>query len=130
MRASAHPGNPRNAASTSATTGASPTATASRSLRCPIRNCTQLLPARHPRDLADIGGDGRHRMRAPGREHGLGRERHAWIDEHRLERQQLQRLGQYIADPAHHPRARIDADRHIGAGLARRRIKHGIVGGR
>ena len=59
MRASAHPGNPRNAASTSATIGASPTATTSRSLRCPIRNCTicfrLVIRAISPKS-AGIGG--------------------------------------------------------------------------
>ncbi len=39
------------------------------------------------------------------------------------ERRQLERRREHLADAAHQPRARIEADRHVGAGRARRRVE-------
>ncbi len=43
-------------------------------------------------------------------------------------RRQRQRLGEFFADAAHQPRARIEAHRHVGAGRARRFVEPRIVG--
>ena len=51
----------------------------------------------------------------------LGRDRHTRIDQHRRQRRQRQRRRQDLADAAHQPRARIEADRHVSAGRARGR---------
>ncbi len=40
---------------------------------------------------------------------------------------QIERRGQHFADAAHHARPRIEADRHVGAGRARRRHQPRIV---
>ena len=49
------------------------------------------------------------------REYILGRYRDARIDQHGREAWDAQRLRQDFADAAHHSRAGIDADRHVGA---------------
>ena len=72
----------------------------------------------------------RERGRRKRLEHVLGRHRDAGIDQHRGQFRQSERVGQDLADAAHHARLRIEADRHVGAGRraplrarARRRAK-------
>ena len=69
----------------------------------------------------------RQRRRRERREHIPGRHRHARIDQHGRQFRQLERLGQDLADAAHHARARIEADRHVGAGRARGRDQPRVV---
>ena len=69
-------------------------------------------------------------MRGGGRpsgKNGLGRERNAGIDEHRLKRRQRERRGQLLADAAHQARSRIEADRHVGSGRAGGLVEPQIV---
>ena len=43
-------------------------------------------------------------------------------------RRQIKRRGKFLADAAHQPRPRIEADRHVGAGGARRLVEARIGG--
>ena len=64
----------------------------------------------------------RRRSSRKRREHVLGRHaRRRGLTSTAGKSRQLERRRQHLADAAHHPRARIEADRHVGAGRARRR---------
>jgi hypothetical protein len=67
------------------------------------------------------------RRGAQRREHILGGDAHAWIDQQGRQARQSPGRRQHLADPAHHPGLRIEAHRDIGAGRARRRHEAGIV---
>ena len=58
MRASLHPASPRKAASTSAMTGWSAMAGASRSFDCVARRCAELAGCRKLCDRGNVGGIG------------------------------------------------------------------------
>ena len=68
----------------------------------------------------------RERGRRKRLEHVAGRHRDAGIDQHRGQFGQSERVGQDFADAAHHARLRIETDRHVGAGDARR-FAHALV---
>ncbi len=65
--------------------------------------------------------------RRPSGKDRLGRQRHAGVDQQRRQLGQGKRSGKYLADAAHDAGARIEADRDIGAGRARRGVKVRIV---
>ena len=121
MRASRQPADCAATERTSAIVGSSSIAGASRSLR-------SLTSAAHKRGGlpsplfngrgTGAGGACGQRSRLKCREHVLGRHRHAGIDQHRRQRRQIERVGQDLADAAHHARPRIETDRHVGAGRA------------
>ena len=102
---------------------------ASRSFGCAARNCrscSRLVSlAEQPRASSATAGCRRGR---PSGKDRLGRQRDAGIDQHRRQRRQRERRGEHFADAAHQPRARIEADRHVGAGRAGRLVEARIVG--
>src|SRR5262249_61927992 len=82
--------------------------------------------------LPPLGGMGRPGVllagaKTQGLEHWPGRQRDAWMDDKDAELRQDERGGEYFTDPAHHARPRIEADRNVGAGGARRRVDSLIV---
>ena len=90
---------------------------ASRARRRRRRRCSGC--AAPSSSVADLRG------RAPNT--GGGRHRHAGIDQHGRQRRQPERRADPLADAAHHPGARIEADRHVGARRPRGRDHAGIV---
>ena len=71
-------------------------------------------------DPASISGMGRAienvaDLKAERLEDGRRRHRHAGVDQHRGQRSDPERRADRLAGTAHHPRARIEADRHVGA---------------
>ena len=120
------PASARSALSTRATAGLSVIAGGSRSLAWLCRNVNESLMAR--RNGGGFRAFALHAARGmQGREHVPGGKRDARIDQHRRELRYLQRLRQHLADAAHQPRARIEADRHVGAGAPRRLEQPRIV---
>ena len=122
MRASRQAGSARKAASTSAMAGASEIAGSSRSFCCAARKAMSVGRAAGNFTVRRCS-----RPQTQRGEHAPGRHRDPRIDQHGRERWQVERRGEYLADPAHDARARVDADRHVGAGRARRRIEARIA---
>ena len=116
MRASRHCAEARNAASTSAMMGWSATAGGSRSLRAAASEANSAAPTLRSPQAGRT--EGRMMARQP-REHVLRRDRHARIDQHRGQLRERERRRENLADAAHHPCLRIEADRHIGTGQPR-----------
>ena len=127
MRASSQPGSLRSAASTRAITGWSLIAAGSRSLRSPARNSTRPSRSRGKRPRSCGARPPAPGLEAEHREHVPGRDRDARIDQHRRELRHRQRRGQHFADAAHPPRARLDADRHVGAEPARHLLQPPVI---
>ena len=128
MRASAQPGAfaqappARRRSTAAARWRAAPDRSSARPGSC--ISSRALVELRERRVVERRGG---RRRSLPAGEDRLGRQRHARIDQHRRQRRQRKRRRQIFADAAHDARARIEADRHVGAGRARRRIEIRIV---
>ena len=60
-------------------------------------------------------------------EHRRGRDRHAGVHEHGEKRRQAQARAQHLSGAGHHAGARLKANRHVGAGVPRRRQDRRIV---
>ena len=88
---------------------------------------------RHQRGRIGVDGEEivrlrrrRERRRRKRLEHVPGRHRDAGIDQHRGQLRQGDRVGQDLPDAAHHAGPGIEADRHVGAGHARR-VAHALI---
>ena len=111
-----------SAASTSAITGASAIAGASRSLDCAARNCKSFIDGSSSapgRRASRCRGEADGSTARPAGKDRLGRHRHAGIDQHRRQRRQAERRGQYFADAAHHAAARGSRQTGTSAPVAR-----------
>ncbi len=128
MRASLHPGSARSASSTSAIAGAIPIAAASRSFGCAAMSSSAAARVRAcaSTSMSVVARCGDARDPQCG-EDLTRRHRHTGIDQHGRKRRQRQRRRQHLADAAHQPRPRIEADRNVGTGRTRRCVEPRIV---
>ena len=135
MRANRQPDRARRAASTSAMTGASVIADGSRSLRswakpaissarpCECKNSAQGASLA----LSLFGTESKDCSAA---KTSLRGKRNPWIGKNGRQRRQLERIGKDIANAAHEPRPRVEADGHICAGCPRRLQQAWIMKGK